>query len=64
MFRPKGEGNEWVPLKVCYWDWQGAIICDDSGCRENEGLAQFSNPGFGADAIEYPKWETCYQTGR
>ena len=64
MFRPKGEGNEWVPLKMYLWDWQGALECDASGCRENKREAIFPSSGSGADADEYPEWDFCSDPGR
>jgi len=64
MFRPSGEGNEWVPLKVYSWNWQGAITCDTTGCREDKSQAVFPMSGNGADADEYPEWDICSETGR
>jgi len=64
MFRPKGEGNEWVPLKVYLWDWQGALECDAAGCRENRREAIFPSSGNGSDADEYPEWDYCSDPGR
>ncbi len=59
MFKPDGDGNEWIPLKKVHWPWAGAIRCDDGVCAEDTE-ATITPPSIEApDASEYPEWTTC-----
>jgi len=64
MFKPDGEENEWVPLKVADWSWKGAIKCSAGACREDASARDFPHSTAGQDTNEYPKWNHCSQTGR
>lgn len=64
MFKPEGEGNEWVPLKLIDWHWRGGIRRIVGVCEEDEGARAFPPSAAGRDAGEYPTWNLCSQSGR
>lgn len=59
MFKPAGEGNEWVPLKKAHWSWSGAIDCINGKCTEDEGARFFPQSIEAPDCSEYPIWHIC-----
>jgi hypothetical protein len=59
MFRPDGDGNEWVPLKRAVWTWAGAIRCDYGTCFEEVGEAVIPTSEQVPDHSEYPEWTQC-----
>jgi hypothetical protein len=59
MFRPDGEGNEWVPLKKVGWSWAGAIRCVDGDCVEEVSEAMIPESDQAPDTSEYPEWDNC-----
>jgi hypothetical protein len=59
MFRPDGEGNEWVPLKRAVWSWAGAIRCDKGTCWEETAEAVIPTSEQVPDHSEYPEWSQC-----
>jgi hypothetical protein len=59
MFRPKGEGNEWVPLKKVDWSWRGAIRCEGGRCAEAAQSGAFPHPSSGEEVGDYPTWDSC-----
>lgn len=57
MYRPVGEGSEWVPLSVVDWEWIGSIVYNDiekhwwypgNSKAELQGQKETS---------EYPEWD-------
>jgi hypothetical protein len=63
MFRPDGEGNEWIPLKRAVWTWAGAIRCDGGACAEDEAAAVIPTSEQVPDHSEYPEWTECSMGG-
>jgi hypothetical protein len=63
MFRPDGDGNEWVPLKRALWTWAGAIRCDTGTCWEEKGEAVIPTSEQIPDHSEYPEWSACSPSG-
>jgi hypothetical protein len=61
MFRPDGEGNEWVPLKKADWPWCGAIRCSNGECAEDTTAAVIPKSGVAPDCGVYPEWNKCYR---
>jgi hypothetical protein len=59
MFRPDGEGNEWIPLKRVVWNWAGAIRCIDDNCSEDTAEALIPKSEQASDHSEYPEWSAC-----
>ena len=59
MFRPDGDGNEWVPLKRAVWSWAGAIRCDKGTCWEETAEAVIPTSEQVPDHSEYPEWSRC-----
>ncbi len=59
MFRPDGEGNEWIPLKRVVWIWAGAIRCDIGTCWEEKTEALIPTSEQVPDHSEYPEWTQC-----
>jgi hypothetical protein len=59
MFRPDGEGNEWVPLKRAVWSWAGAIRCDKGTCFEERADALIPTSEQVPDHSDYPEWSDC-----
>ena len=59
MFRPDGEGNEWIPLKRAVWTWAGAIRCDNGTCREEKAEAMIPTSEQVPNHSEYPEWSQC-----
>jgi hypothetical protein len=59
MFRPDGEGNEWIPLKRVTWSWAGAIRCTDGTCSEDTSEALIPESEQAPDHSEYPEWSQC-----
>jgi hypothetical protein len=64
MFKPEGDENEWVPLKVLDWSWAGAIKCSAGRCQEDISGRSIQQSKAGRDTTEYPDWDTCSQTSR
>jgi hypothetical protein len=59
MFRPDGDGNEWVPLKRAVWSWAGAIRCDKGTCWEEKAEAVIPTSAQVPNHSEYPEWSQC-----
>jgi hypothetical protein len=61
MFKPESEEGEsqWVPVKVVFWTWKGAVECVGGDGHEVTGEAVFPSPDIGADISEYPIWKCC-----
>lgn len=59
MFRPDGDGNEWVPLKRAVWSWAGAIRCDNGTCWEEKDEAVIPTSEQVPDHSKYPEWTQC-----
>lgn len=63
MFRPDGDGNEWVPLKKVVWIWAGAIRCDYGTCFEDKADVLIPASEQVPDSSEYPEWSGCSPSG-
>jgi hypothetical protein len=59
MFRPDGDGNEWIPLKRAVWSWAGAIRCDRGTCWEEAAEAVIPTSEQVPDHSQYPEWTEC-----
>jgi hypothetical protein len=59
MFRPAGEGNEWVPLSFIDWEWRGAAQYDGSTKSWQKFAAGTEGPGNPQPQMteNYPEWE-------
>ena len=58
MYRPQGEDNEWVPIKMHPWEWCGAVECDSYGNCGNNSTSR-PESGQAADTARYPEWRRC-----
>lgn len=63
MFRPDGDGNEWVPLKKAVWTWAGAIRCDYGTCFEDKADVVIPASEQVPDSSEFPEWSDCSPSG-
>lgn len=63
MFRPDGDGNEWIPLKRAVWIWAGAISCDYGTCFEDQEEALIPASEQVPDSSKYPEWTECSPSG-
>ena len=59
LFKPSGEGNEWVPLKKALWQWRAGIRCVDGDCSEDVTAALIPSSGPAEDCSTYPEWDDC-----
>lgn len=59
LFRPSGEGNEWVPLKKALWQWGAGIRCTDGDCEEDLSARIIPSSGPAEDCSTYPEWDEC-----
>jgi hypothetical protein len=62
MFMPEGEGNEWVPLKLIKWSWEGKVKRRslESPWEEVFSIEPHKKQGTEptqTDADKYPEWE-------
>lgn len=59
LFKPDGDGSEWIPLKKALWRWGAAIRCVDGKCAEDPAASVIPQDGEGEDCSEYPEWDEC-----
>jgi hypothetical protein len=59
LFRPEGEGSEWVPVKAIDWHWKGALRREERGWREFKQNEIFPSSSQGREVNEYPEWDRC-----
>ncbi len=61
MFKPESEegDSQWVPVKVVFWTWKGAVECFEGDCHEVREDAVFPGSDLGEDISEYPIWKCC-----
>ena len=59
MYRPEGKDNEWVPLCIVEWTWQGSIIYKNKWLKD----VKLENPAEWKikETSKYPEWahNTC-----
>jgi len=62
MYRPGGKGNEWVPLYIVTWTWQGSIkyvdIKEPPWIKLEEEIPKELKEN---ETSDYPTWDknTC-----
>lgn len=58
MFKPDGDENEWVPLKIVNWEWRGGAEWHNSTSKWGPFDCAISPAEPQAeDTSEYPEWE-------
>lgn len=57
MYRPVGEGSEWVPLSIVDWEWMGSIVYNDIKKRWWYPENSKAEAHEGEKTSEYPEWD-------